>query len=81
MAVAVVATVEGPAALVELASSTMVKLVTGPSGYNETTRGAALQALMPVLLMSTGKPDVPPRSVTRGRYLGGGGGGEAVGRH
>ncbi|CAM9823437.1 unnamed protein product, partial [Laminaria digitata] len=62
VAIAVVATVEGSPALVELASSTMVELVTGPSGYNETTHGAALQALMPVLLMSAGKADVPPRN-------------------
>lgn len=65
VAIAIVATVEGSPALTDLASSTMVELVTGPSGYNETTHGAALQALMPVLLMSAGKADVPPRSVVR----------------
>lgn len=65
VAIAVVATVEGSPALAKLASSTMVELVTGPSGYNATTHGAALQALMPVLLMTAGKADVPPRSVAR----------------
>lgn len=59
--VSVIAAVEGPTPLAELASASMVALVTGPSSNAEAIHGVALQALMPVILMATGKADVPPR--------------------
>ena len=61
MGVSVIAAVEGPASLADLASASMVGLVTGASGHAEAIHGVVLQALMPVILMSTGKADVPPR--------------------
>eukprot|EP00752_Nemacystus_decipiens_P008134 g7274.t1 len=60
--VSVIAAVEGPASLADLASASMVGLVTGASGHAEAIHGAVLQALMPVILMATGKGDAPPRS-------------------
>ncbi|CBJ30347.1 conserved unknown protein [Ectocarpus siliculosus] len=60
--VSVVAAIEGPASLADLASASMVGLVTGASGHTEVVQGVVLQALMPVILMTTGKADVPPRS-------------------
>lgn len=59
--VSVVAAIEGPASLADLASASMVGLVTGASGHTEVVQGVVLQALMPVILMTTGKADVPPR--------------------
>lgn len=68
MGVSVVASVEGPAfsSLASIASESMVGLViAGASGGHPHSgnpiHGAVLQALMPVILMATGKPDVPPR--------------------
>lgn len=59
--VSVIAAVEGPPSLADLASSSMVGLITGASGHLENIHGVVLQALMPVILMATGKGDVPPR--------------------
>lgn len=61
--VSVIAAVEGPAELVDLASSTTVSLATaGATGHNgNATLAAVLQALMPVILMASGKDNVPPR--------------------
>lgn len=59
--VSVIAAVEGPPALGELASVALVELAAGASGREEATHGAVLKALMPVILMATGKADVPPR--------------------
>lgn len=67
--VSVIAAVEGPASLAELASASMVGLVTGASGHAEAIHGVVLQALMPVILMATGKPDVPPRYVSYEQQL------------
>ncbi|CAM9107694.1 unnamed protein product [Ectocarpus sp. 4 AP-2014] len=60
--VLVVAAIEGPASLADLASASMVDLVTGASGHTEVVQGVVLQTLMPVILVTTGKADVPPRS-------------------
>lgn len=57
----VIAAVDGPVSLADLASESMVGLVTGASGHAEAIHGVVLQALMPVILMTTGKADVPPR--------------------
>lgn len=59
----VIAAVEGPSSLGDLASASMVGLLTGASGHAEVIHGMVLQALMPVILMATGKADVPPRCV------------------
>lgn len=67
--VSVIAAVEGSAVLGELASATMVGLVTSAPDHDETTHGAVLQALMPVILMATARPDVPPRLVVTGSVL------------
>ena len=57
----VIAAVEGPTSLADLASASMVGLVTGVSGHAEAIHGVVLQALMPVILMAGGNADVPPR--------------------
>lgn len=58
--VIVVATVEERAAMIDLASTALEALAVsapGPSG----SRAPVLQALIPVVLMASGKPGVPPR--------------------
>lgn len=68
--VSVIASVEGPAFsfLASIASESMVELATsggassgGQANSGNPIHGVVLQALMPVILMATGKPDVPPR--------------------
>lgn len=65
----VVAAVNGPPSLAELASSCMVAVVmSGSSSGGGGSAGASsqapvLQALMPVILMTAGKGDVPIRFV------------------
>lgn len=59
--VSVVAAVEGPAAMADLASETMVELVVKAPVGDGAAHGIVLQALMPVILMATGKADVPSR--------------------
>ena len=68
----VVAAVNGPPSLAELASSCMVAVVlSGSSSGGGGSAGASsqapvLQALMPVILMTAGKGDVPIRFVAAG---------------
>lgn len=60
--VSVIAAVQGPATLADLASSSMVALaMSGSASGSAGAQAPVLQALMPVILMVTGKGDVPPR--------------------
>ena len=68
----VVAAVNGPPSLAELASSCMVAVVLsgsssgGGGSAGVSSQAPVLQALMPVILMTAGKGDVPIRFVAAG---------------
>lgn len=63
--VCVIGATEGPPELAEMASTSMVALATKGDGRDFGIQAPVLQALMPVVLMSTGKGDVPPRCASR----------------
>lgn len=61
VSVSAIGSVEGPPGLVEEASATMVALATSRGSREKAPQASVLQALIPVILMASGKADVPPR--------------------